>query len=257
MGSTFSTVANKGHLDDFAIGMAVGAVSGYAGGSIAGGMARGMGMNMAGIGVAAMRGGLAGAISGGGMAAIYNQDIGKGALMGAAVGAAMGSAVWAKNAYTTNQFLKNNVSWDSSVSASDRDTFTQAIKEAGQSPLGQELFSKYRGSGQSLAIHSTTGGPYSLLGTNNIYLNSDTNSVRSMVSSYDWATTTDQATLLLHEMGHTDGGFGNGREAIAPFSPNVADSENPYRGWIGAVRRSEYAMGIPVNIRWGHIGIWR
>jgi len=237
--SAFSTIVNRGSFRDFAMSFGVGLATGYAGGTIAGGVARSMGMNMAGLWTAVFRGALAGSIAGAGSAAIFGGNIGQGALMGGAMGGVMGAMVWGVNEYKTNQFLKNNVDWDSSVSPQERVQMIQSIRELGQSPMGQREFAAVRASGQKLSLYSYHG-PNSFVnsGTNNVHLNPD---VKGMVAglqgapAYNQLNTMDLATLAGHEFGHTmavSGGMGD------PF--NVSYHENMYRSWVGQPSRTGY-----------------
>jgi hypothetical protein len=243
--SAFSTFVNGGSFADFGIGFGVGIVAGYVGGTLAGKLVRFTNMNLAGIETALLRGGLSGTIAGAGTAAIYNQDIGKGAWMGAASGMAVGGIVWAKNDYVTNKFLKNNVKWDSSVSDADRATFTQAIKEAGQSPLGQREFGKIMADNRIITFHSMSeaGGYVPYASPNDIYLNPDIDVTRTYnAPHYNQLKTIDMGTLILHEMGHASSypwtGEGGGPMMHDPL--NVSYHENPYRAWIGTPARTGY-----------------
>ncbi|MBM2834876.1 MAG: repeat protein [Candidatus Brocadiaceae bacterium] len=249
-GSAINTALNDGSIGDFAIGLGVGMASGYAGGSISGSIARSAGMNLAGIETALLRGGLSGSIAGAGTSAIYGGNIGKGALRGAFGGAAVGAAMWGVNTVRTNNFLKNNVKWDSSVSAADRATYTQAISEAGQSPLGQRTFAKYMGSGRTITIHSINevGGYVPDNSPSDIYLNPDISATQNAANmpSYVQAQTLDMATLMLHEMGHSS--TYNGTSMMGdPL--NVSYHENPYRAWIGTPSRTGYYSAGDVEFK--------
>ncbi|MBF0385951.1 MAG: RHS repeat-associated core domain-containing protein, partial [Candidatus Omnitrophica bacterium] len=94
--SAFSAFVNGGSFGDFAIGMGVGFAAGFAGGGIAGKIGNFFDMNKAGLGLAALRGGLSGSIGGAGSAAIYHKDIGRGAWMGGALGAGVGGGAFIK-----------------------------------------------------------------------------------------------------------------------------------------------------------------
>jgi len=241
VGSAISTFTNGGNFQNFATGFGIGLVSGFVGGTLAGGIARGLNWNMAGIETAFLRGGLAGAIGGMGSAAVYGGNIGEGAWQGAAGGMAVGGLAWAKNAYTTNKFLKNNVKWDSSVNDADKAKFTQGIKELGQSPLGQREIGRFRRANFNLNIISISGdnaysstGPYAT----DIEINPNIEIYRQGRPSYEEAASRDFATLFGHEIGHSG--------PVSSVNPcgddplNVSYHENPYRSWIGTPSRTGY-----------------
>lgn len=240
-GSAISTIMNGGSFADFGIGLGIGLVSGYMGGTGAGCIARSLKMNLAGIETTFLRGALSGAIGGVGAAAIYGGDIRKGAWQGAASGMVVGGVMWAKNTYTTNKFLKNNVKWDSSVSDTDKAKFTQGIKEAGQSPLGQRIFSKYMASDRSVNISSITEiNGWGTVGGNEIGLNPNADLLKGIGEPYEQFSTIDMGTYMLHEMGHNMGYSDKYLPSFPGQSLNVAYNENPYRAWIGTPARTGY-----------------
>jgi len=244
VGSAINTAVNHGSIGDFAIGLGVGIASGYAGGSISGSIARSAGMNLAGIETALLRGGLSGSIAGAGTSAIYGGDIGKGALQGGIGGMTTGSVIWGYRAYQTEQFIKSNVSLSDKYTSEQKAAILQAIRGAGQSPIGQRLMSGFRTSDAILSLAPESSSPFGQnLGphvpwvgdraTNNMYFNGE--GVPSVYSA-------DSATVFIHELGHTAAGF-------AKTDPlNVSISENLYRGWIGIQSRPDYS-GVPVPTR--------
>jgi len=258
VGSAFSTFANGGNFSQFAISFGIGLAVGLVGGSVAGGLARGLGFNPAGLETALLRGGLSGALGGAGTAAAFGGDIGKGAWQGALGGAAIGGIVWGKNVIVTNQFLKNNVAWDSSTSEADKSTITQGMREAGQSPRGQIMLNRFMHAGRILNIHTwDAANARGTVGGNDMWLNPNANAYNDPNSSSPWAKTFDQATVFLHELGHNLGyseASGN-----PPSALNVSYNENPYRGWIGSPQRTTYyANGrLPARQTFGDIDIWR
>ena len=50
-----------------------------------------------------------------------------------------------------------------------------------------------------------------------------------------WGRSTTDSVVFVHELGHTLSGFN------LPDALNVSKTENPYRAWIGAPSRNEYA----------------
>ena len=256
IGSAISTFSNGGSFADFAIGFGVGLVAGYVGGTIAGKIGTFLNMDKAGLGLAALRGGLSGSIAGAGAAAIYDQDIGKGALFGLGLGVTLGSIFWAKNNYTTNRFLKENVKWDPSVSEADKATITQGIKEAGQSPQGQREIGRIRAENRTLTLHTTTdpGGYVPTSSPNDIYINPDIEVTRTYnAPHYNQLKTMDMGTLILHEMGHSLGFSDYAGEPPNTKALNVSYNENPYRAWIGTPARTGYTREGDVPFKqWLH-----
>lgn len=247
MSTAFSTFANGGSFADFGIGLGVGIVAGYAGGSIAGKIGSFFDMNKAGIGLAAMRGGLSGSIGGMGTAAIYNGDIGKGAWQGFALGAGTGSLMWGMNTMRTNDFIKNHTELDQSYTAQEKADVMQSIQESGQSPVGGRMMSRFIRSGSTLHLAPertspfynpiNPPGPHVVTGTNNMYFDGNMQGrYGSFMGGEPWGPTLDDGTVFTHELGHTASGYGL-RDPL-----NVAHSENLYRGWTGAPARNDYGV---------------
>jgi hypothetical protein len=240
-GSAINTAMNHGDLGDFAIGLGVGIASGFAGGYGAGGIASQLGMNAAGIETALLRGALSGAIGGAATAAIYGQNIGKGALYGALGGMAVSSIVWAYRHYTTEQFIKNNVNAEK-LSPEQRTAVLQAVREAGQSPVGQRLMSGFQSSGAILEFLSEPPGPGVLTGTNTAYFSGNFQANHgTAVAGETWGPSMNDAAVLIHELGHCASGFNITDRANEPL--NVSQSENLYRGWMGLPFRQNYYIG--------------
>jgi hypothetical protein len=164
--------------------------------------------------------------------------------------------VWTKNNYVTNKFLKNNLRWDSSVSDTDKATFTQSLREIGQSPRGQVMLSGFMQAGKTLNIHSwSVANAQGELGGNGIWLNPDANQYNDPNSSSAWARTFNQATVMIHEMGHNLG-YPDWAETQPRWALNTAYNENPYRAWIGSPRRTEYSTGIPSPRLFPDTAVW-
>jgi len=252
--SAINTAINGGNFSNFGIGLGVGIAAGITGGALGGKIGGFFGMDKAGLGLASLRGGLGGTIGGAGGAAIYKQSIWRGALIGAGSGVATAGAVWAKNDYVTDQFLDDNVQWDASVSSTDRAAITQGIKEAGQSPLGQRNFMKFRGQGRNLTIHITQKGSYvPFAGANEMYLNPNIKATQIFpAAKYNQLATIDMGTLFNHEFGHNLGFTDRYTPAHPGQSLNVSYNENPYRAWIGKPARTGYLSDGDVPFkRWG------
>jgi hypothetical protein len=200
-------------------------------------------MNKAGLGLASLRGGLSGAVSGAGGAAIYKQNIWKGALIGAGSGVATAGGLWKLNDIRTNNFLKQ-VNFDKSLSSQQVADLTQSIRDVGQSPVGGRFMSRYIKSGNSLNIFSESvspfgagQGPHVNGGTDNMYFDGDVQTrLGSVLSGEPWGPTLDDATTFIHEGGHTATGFGYNDPL------NVAHSENMYRAWVGTPARNDYGV---------------
>lgn len=241
--SALSVGINGGSLSDFGIGLGIGIVGGYAGGSLAGKIGGFFEMDKAGLGLASLRGGLGGAISGAGGAAIYKQNIWQGALIGAGSGIATAGVMWKMNDMRTNDFLKQ-VSFDKSLNSTQRANFVQSIREAGQSPVGGRFMSKYIKSGANLNLFSEVvspfgpgQGPHVRRGTDDMYFDGDTQSrYGSTFDGEPWGPSLDDATTFIHEGGHTATGF-NRADPL-----NVAYSENMYRAWVGSPARNDYGV---------------
>jgi osmotically inducible lipoprotein OsmB len=240
-----NTVMSGGNFKDFAIGFGVGMVAGYATGPLSGTLARGLGLNAAGIGTAALRGALSGSLAGAGVAAIYGGNVGMGALGGAIGGAAMGSLMWGMRSYQTEQFIKNNVEFDSSLSSSEKAALLQSIRESGQSPVGSRMIRNFRSAGailslasESVSPHGAGLGPHVTTGTNDMYFNGDVQGRFGQdFAGEPWGPSLNDATTLVHELGHTRS------SGLAFGDPlNVAKSENLYRGWMGTPARKDYAL---------------
>jgi len=182
--------------------------------------------------------------------------MGKAALTGALSGAAVGGVMWAKNTYVTNQFLRNNVQWDGSASDPDKTTFTQGIREIGQSPRGQVILSRFMQTGKMLNVHSwNVANAQATLGGNEIWLNPNAAEYNDPGSPVAWARTFDQATVMIHEIGHNLG-YPDWSDTRPRLALNVAYNENPYRAWIGSPRRTEYSTGIPTPRLFSDIAVW-
>ena len=202
---------------------------------------------MAGPLTAGLRGAASGSLNGVSSSAIYGGNIGQGAWQGAAYGAGTAELFWAKNTHTTEKFLNNNVKWDSSVGSADKAKYVQAIREGGQSPVGQKMMGEYRQSGNSLTIHTEPLDSNGLANAHgwagNISLNSNIDAYRAVsahVHPGNQMKTIDLATIMMHEMGH-------GLPSGAMTDPsNVTYHENPYRSWIGSPARSMYSdLSVP------------
>ncbi len=248
--SAVSTALNGGSLADFGIGLAIGFAAGFAGGYGAGKIGAFFHLDKAGLGMAMLRGGLSGAIGGAGAAAIYGGNVGMGALMGAAVGAGMGGVVWAKNNYVTNKFL-SKVQWAKGVTAADKATLTKAIREYGQSPVGQRNISRYLNSKLPFTLGST---PYVQSGGNNVAHAEGTRMDIHVkeIQEHNWVVKNRPGfqdrpiiqtdVVFSHEFSHMTGVTGDSNAAgyTGNHPLNVAYYENTYRWWIGEPRAQWY-----------------
>lgn len=238
-------------MADFGIGLGVGLLSGWAAGGIAGKIAKDAGMNLAGLETAALRGGIAGAIGGAGMSAIYNGDVGKSAWQGFAAGLAASGVMWKMNDLRTTDFINNHAKLDPSYSPEQKANVIQSIKESGQSPVGGRLMSRFIRSGTVLNLASEASspwgpgqGPHVTPGTNNMYFDGDPQNssfgshgtIGQFVANESWGPSFDGGTAFTHELGHTASGYSFGDPL------NVAHSENLYRGWTGAPARNDYGV---------------
>jgi RHS repeat-associated protein len=229
--SAISTFGNGGGVDAFLLGLGVNAWAGIVAGPIAGGLGSAMGMSAASLGTAVLRGTLAGAITGAGMAAIYHQNVGLGALEGAAGGAAASAAIWAYYDYRTSQFLKNNVIIDQTIKdAGLEDQTVQRIREVGQSPVGQRLFSGFINSGAQITFQRFPDWMPDYQDSDNGYTKGNRTALGDRID----------AAGVVHELSHATRGFGfsfpgtvSGSPEYWNFENSANNTENLYRAWIG------------------------
>jgi len=239
LGAAISTATSGGSIKDFAINVGIGVVAGYAGGGISGSIARSAGFNMASLGAALIRGSVTGAISGAGGAAIYKGNIFKGAISGGLSGAATSSVIWGYRDFKTDQFIKDHVNFDDALTTAQKAALTQAVKEAGQSPIGQELMSGFRKAESTLYIYPDhpDAGISSYFTKNKIYFQGNVQKSQGADFAMElWGPSMDDATAFIHELGHSVDGGNTYSEQL-----NTSLSENRYRGWIGTPLRNDYA----------------
>lgn len=141
-------------------------------------------------------------------------------------GAATLAVIHLYRSYKTEQFINH-----SKIEADAQESklkIENAIRNAGQSPIGQKLISNLMKS-DDVRFVETQNGSQVLPGTNTIEVD---------VSDISNPEFPDSGITIIHEMGHTIGG-GYGYDATQEYL-NVRDTENRYRWWMGMARRSVY-----------------
>jgi RHS repeat-associated protein len=242
IGSAIQTIIDGGTLKGFLIGMAIGIVAGGVGGPMAGQVGTAIGLASRHLAMSILRGAMVGAIASITSAAVYGQNIWKAAAYGIAFGAATSAVVHLYRSYQTERFIENNL--DIAEDHPDPEAIRNAVRDAGQSPLGQKSFGKFIESGRQLSILAETdsGGPYQL-GGDKIYFNGNIQqgAIGPALRAEVWGPSMDDATVLLHEMGHTPTVGAANDDCIG--NPNVSLNENPYRAWMGKTIRTYYHLG--------------
>jgi RHS repeat-associated protein len=233
-------IANGGSFRDFVAGVGMGVIAGAITGPVSGYLSRSLGLSARHLGTALLRGGLAGGTSGALNAMYHGTSISEGFRNGVLSGVATSAIVWGYRDYKTGQFIKNNVNCGSSGCTQDQ---INAIKDAGQSPIGQKLMGQFRSGSSILNLFpeysSPAGlglGPHVITGTNDMYFdgNFQGSNLYGLISGETWGPTMDDGAVFVHELNHT-------LSAANMNDPlNVAYSENLYRAWMGAPMRNDY-----------------
>ena len=244
--SAFGTALNGGNLQSFLSGFAVGTLAGFVAGPIAGKLSGFFGMAARDITTQIFRGIVAGGIAGGLTAEVFGGSFAAGFWGGALAGGLTAGVVGEVRKYRTEEFIKNNLKCEGGCNRSILD----AIRDAGQSAIGQRLMAKFRSVGEVLNVlpedssPSGTGlGPHVAPGTNDMYFNGDAqhspvggSALGAFVAGEPWGPSLDDATTFIHELNHTL----TGGNMVDPG--NVAYSENMYRRWMGTPGRNDYAI---------------
>jgi hypothetical protein len=163
---------------------------------------------------------------------------------GAVEGAVVSSATWKVRDMKTTDFINHHVKFADNYTPEQRASLEHAIREAGQSPVGQRMFGHYRREGETLRLSpeqnsmSSGAGPHVMPGTNVMYFNGEFD--KSPAKKYLPLAT--DGVVFTHELGHTRSGYN------VPDPLNVGVVENRFRGWNGFPRRSSYDVPYDVPV---------
>lgn len=240
-----NTVANYEDPKEFGKSFMIGTAASFAGGSVAGKIVNNTGLSPEAFSTAILRGGLSGAISSAANASLSGEDVSKGVLRGAVTGTINSGAYWKFRDDMTTKFIKENVFFSPGYTVEQSISLQKAIREAGQSPIGARMFSKFRNSKEKLYLsperesYAPNIGPHVVTGTNSMYFNGEFD--KSPLKKY-LPDATD-GVVFTHELGHTRTGY-NVRDPI-----NVAITENRFRNWNGLKSRPNYSSkyDLPIN----------
>ncbi|ESP94244.1 RHS repeat domain-containing protein [Pseudoalteromonas luteoviolacea] len=249
---------NGGGLKGFITGSLSSAIGNVFTGPLSGMIGRGLSLSARHLSLALIRGTLGGGFTGGVNSVFFGGSFGKGFRTGAIVGAATSSLVWGVRDYQSDKFIENNLDCGKSGCTDD---LLNAIKDAGQSPTGQNLLNKFRSSNETLSVLPESTSPYNFqcggacgphvpTGSNTIYFDGNVQntmlgnkSFGELVANEPWGPSMDDGTTFIHELAHTRtaGGYGDPQSySIGPDA--VSQAENKYRAWMGAPLRKDYAL---------------
>ncbi len=91
----------------------------------------------------------------------------------------------------------------------------------------------------------TGGGPNTMPFTNDIHFNGDIQKNNGTTfAGENWSASMDDASVMVHEMGHALNGFNYHSQFVPGDSEpmNVSHSENLYRAWVGSPVRNDYGV---------------
>ncbi len=264
-GSAIDTAINGGSIGDFLIGVAIGTVAGFAGGPLAGKIARSLRLTARHLATTLIRGAATSVIASTMSAIVYGRDIWKSISRGVTSGLASATLVHLYRAHVTEKFIDDNLNIDKNHP--NATGIKNAVRDAGQSPVGQRMFSRFMKTGEKLNVFSESQGKYPNIGTR---VETSKDSAGNIVTTNDlffdgnfqsssigkfmaikhpilYSGFTDDI-VLLHELGHTrTGGAFLDPDVTSPQGGNVRTNENPYRAWLGLRRRTYYSQGTHVG----------
>lgn len=252
------TLLNGGGLKGVITGSLASAVGNAFTGPLSGMIGRSLSLSARHLSLAVIRGTLGGGFTGGFNSLFNAGSFGKGFRRGAIAGAVTSSLVWGVRDYQSDKFIENNLDCGKSGCS---DAVLNAIKDAGQSPTGQNMLNKFRSSNETLSVLQESSsphnaqcggacGPHVPTGSNTIYFDGNVQNTMlgnkafgQWASNEPWGPSMDDGTTFIHELAHTRTG-GDYRDpksySIGPDA--VSHAENKYRSWMGAPLRQDYAL---------------
>jgi RHS repeat-associated protein len=248
--SAVGTVQNGGNIGDFLKSLGTNYIGGMFAGPASGYIGSTLGLDPAGLAQAFLRGGLGGGIGGGLTEVVNGGSFAEGFKSGATSGLVTSGIVWGYYDYKTTQFINETCGGGTCTERT-----IQALREIGQSPVGQRVFD---------TIRSSASGPINIVenpdveagrvdprkSPNKVGINPNW---REFILTNEWGKpefawrgglTMDLATLVIHEMAHTAAG------GALPEIPAVGIIENPYRLWTGKPSATGYYKPGDVQSPW-------
>lgn len=255
--NTSISVINGASFQSILQGVAVSAFSSGITGPLSGMIGTSLGLSARHFSMALTRGVLGGSVSGGLHSLVNGGKFGDGFKRGALIGGLTSSFVWAARDYQSDQFIEKNINCGG---LDCKPEVINAIKDAGQSPVGQRLMNRYRDSGAKLMIFpeelSDGKGPSAYSDADVIYFGGDISKSKvdgkkltTLMAGEPWGPTTTNASTFIHELAHTPTGGGYLDPGPKHSGPDViSEVENKYRSWMGTPSRDNYsflARGAP------------